>query len=82
MRSGGRELDEQTRGDGHLPSSWVNPSLTTNVDIIAAGTRAGRATLTVFDSYGCTGNIIARGDGEAFFIPPIDIGSVRIDSAP
>ncbi|MEV4431842.1 hypothetical protein [Streptomyces sp. NPDC049585] len=67
---------------GLTAGSCVNPSLRTDVDNIAAGNSTGKADFTVFSGSNCTGTVLAQALGEAFFVPPIDIGSVRIDSCP
>ncbi|GAA2726057.1 MULTISPECIES: hypothetical protein [Streptomyces] len=67
---------------GLTAGSCVNPSLRTGVDDIAAGNSTGKADFTVFSGADCTGTVLAQATGEAFFVPPIDIGSVRIDSCP
>ncbi|MFE3504944.1 hypothetical protein [Kitasatospora sp. NPDC059160] len=60
----------------------VNPSLTTHIQSIAVGNRAGSGSATVFQSRNCTGTVIRQGRSPLFFNPPTSIGSVRIDSAP
>ncbi|MFF2081348.1 hypothetical protein ACFVXG_42085 [Kitasatospora sp. NPDC058162] len=60
----------------------VNPSLTTHIESVAVGSRAGSGRMTVFQFRNCTGNVIRQGQSPMFFNPPTTIGSVRIDATP
>ncbi|MFI1801915.1 methyltransferase domain-containing protein [Streptomyces sp. NPDC020379] len=60
----------------------VNPSLTTHIQSVAVGSRAGSGSMTVFQFRNCTGNVVRQGPSPMFFNPSVTIGSVRIDSCP
>ncbi|MEV7603006.1 hypothetical protein AB0O91_37130 [Kitasatospora sp. NPDC089797] len=60
----------------------VNPSLTTHIESVAVGSRAGNGSMTVFRFRNCTGAVVRQGPSPMYFNPPATIGSVRIDSAP
>lgn len=68
--------------DGLFSGACVHPSATTNVTWVAAGHRTGQAEFSLFEGRDCGGRIVARGLGEAFYEPPINFASVRIDHCP
>ena len=68
---------------GLFSGACVKPSVRIGVDEVRAGAGAGRlATFSLLEGDDCGGRTLAQGHGVAYFVPPINFATIRIDHCP